>query len=260
MPVTGPEQILFEKRGRVALLTVNRPERMNSLSFDAMDLIAKAEAEFAHNDNLWILVITGAGDRAFSAGMDLKDFAERRARGEVPGVGGGMMLGATEHYKPVIAAINGIAYGGGCELSLMCDIRIASEQARFGLPEVKRGLVPGFGVYSLPRTIDRAWAMYLCTTGNDIDAREALRIGLVHHVVPHDQLLDFTFQFAENMADNGPFAVRAAKQMVKVGSEMTWAQAEKWGEPLMQAVMGSHDAQEGATAFAEKRKPQWKGR
>ncbi len=260
MPITGSEQILFEKRGRVAVLTINRPERMNSLSIDAMKLMAKAEAEFVDDDDLVVLIVTGFGDRAFCAGMDLRDFAERRERGEVPAIGGGLMLGSVEHYKPIIAAINSIAYGGGCELSLMCDIRIASDQARLGLPEVKRGLVPAWGVYSLPRTIDRAWAMYLCLTGNDIDAQEAYRIGLVHQVVPHHQLMDVALKLADGIAENGPFAVRAAKQLVKVGSEMSLAEAQAWGEPLMQAVFGSEDAQEGATAFAEKRKPQWKGR
>jgi len=259
MPITGPDILLWEKRDHLAIMTMNRPERMNALSVELGERISAAEEEFATDDNLWVMIVTGAGDRSFSAGMDLKDFAERRAQG-LEGRPASRRAPAPEHFKPIIAAVNGIAYGGGFERSLACDIRICSDKARFALPEVKRGLIPGSGVYALPRTIGRGMAMYFCITGQDIDAQEAYRLGIVSKVVPHDKLMDEAIALGELICENGPLAVRTAKQIVKLGSEVPIEYAMRIGRPLMDRVFASEDSKEGATAFAEKRKPNYIGR
>lgn len=258
MALTGPEVVLYEKKGAIATITVNRSERLNALSMETYQRLREVEADFAQDDALRVAIITGAGDRAFSAGMDLRDFAERAARGEARMEGYG--LGQVDHWKPTIAAINGYAYGGGLELALTCDVRIAAENARLGLPEVKRGLFPVTGVYDLPRLIGRAAALYLCLTGEDIDAQEALRLGLVSQVVPQGELLERAVKLAEGICLNGPMAVQAAKRIIKVGGEMPLTEAQRWGQPFFNQVFDSEDAQEGAEAFAQRRQPNFQGR
>ncbi|MBI4300935.1 MAG: enoyl-CoA hydratase/isomerase family protein [Chloroflexi bacterium] len=257
MPLTGPDIILYEKRENYCVITLNRPERLNAISVETGERMYEIESDFANDPNMRVAIYTGAGDRSFSAGMDLIDFAERAARGE-------QRRGAARppivHWKPTIAAVNGLAYGGGCERALSCDIRIAADHVKFALPEVKRGLIPGSGVYTMPRTIGPGIAMWMCLTGEPIDAQEAWRIGLVTKVVPKEQLMEAAIETAQIIAANGPLGVQAAKQIVKQGMEVPIEYAMAIGRPLMDVVFNSEDAKEGATAFREKRTPTWKGR
>lgn len=251
--------VIYEKKGKIAYITLNRPERFNALGSELSAELVEAETDFARDDNLWIAIYTGAGDKAFCAGMDLKEAAERGRRG------GSVRSSGTrptppEHWKPTIAAVNGYAYGGGFEKALACDIRICSENAAFALPEVKRGLTPGTGLYSLPRTLGLGPALWWLLSGEPMDAQEAYRMGIVTKVVPPADLIPTATRMAETICQNGPLAVRAIKQIARLGSELPTEYAQRLANGLVNSVWSSEDAREGATAFAEKRKPNYKMR
>ena len=256
----------FEKKGRIAYITFNRPERLNALGAELSAELREAEAEFARDDNLWAAIYTGTG-RAFCAGMDLKEAAERgRETGSIMGAASAGLGGwgnrartVRDHWKPTIAAVNGIAYGGGVEISLGCDIRICSENATFAVSEVKRGLTPYPALFDLPRLVPWGDAMWMLLSGEPVDAQEALRIGLVSRVVPLDELIPTATRMAESICENGPLAMRAIKQLARLGAEMPADYALSLGQALLSRVWSSQDAREGLSAFAEKRKPVYKG-
>ena len=250
--------IIYEKKGHIAYFTLNRPERLNALGSEVSQQLQEAEFDFAQDDDLWVAIYTGAGDRAFSAGFDLKEGAESSRGGQrrQPGKG----LGPIELVKPTIAAVNGIAYGGGFELAQRCDIRICSENAMFAMPEVKRGLTPIPGLFTLPRLIGQSNAMFLLLTGEPIDAEEAYRLGVVAKVVPLDELIPTATSIAEIICENGPLAVRTIKQIVKLGAEVPLDYGRRFAASMIDSVWGSEDAREGMTAFVQKRKPVWKMR
>lgn len=250
--------VVYEKKDHIAYITLNRPERLNALGTELVQHFWEADTSFAEDDDAWVAIYTGAGDRAFCAGLDLKEAAERGLQGQ-------MMLPSQfrpfiEQRKPTIAAVNGVAYGGGVEIALRCDMRICSENARFALAEVKRGLCPPTGSFYLPRLIGMSNAMWWLLSGEPIDAQEAYRIGLVTRVVPFAELLPSATRMAEVICENGPLAVRATKQLVRLGLEVSMEYGYRLGLGLMDSVWGSEDAMEGARAFAEKRKPVWKMR
>jgi len=254
--------ITYEKKDHIATITFNRPERMNALGTELSQQLRDAEIQFTEDDDAWIAIYTGAGDRAFCAGLDLKEAAEtgtkdgrirvpsQRQKGKPP----------IEPLKPTIAAVNGVAYGGGMELALRCDMRICSENAVFCLAEVKVGLCPPTGSFNLPRLIGLSNAMWWLMSGEPIDAQEAHRIGLVSKVVPVNELLPTATKMAQIICENSPLAVRATKQLARLGLEAPMDYAFRLGLGLIDSVWGSEDAVEGAKAFAEKRKPVWKMR
>ncbi len=257
------EHVLFEVRGRVALITINRPQRMNAIDPATSAELLRAFATFRDDDALWAAVLTGAGDRAFSAGADLVSMAAANARGDAPDlrVPFGGITRKFECWKPIIAAINGHCLAGGLELALCCDIRIAAEHAQFGLPEVTRAIIPGAGgTQRLPRAIPAAAAMHLLLTGGRFDAQWALRFGLVTEVVAGDRLLPRSLEIADEICRNGPVAVRAVKEAALRGRETTVEEGLRIENERGREVIATEDAREGPRAFAEKRAPRYKGR
>lgn len=261
--------IRFECDGAVAILTIERPEVHNALDFETSDALVAAWLRFRDDDELRVAILTGAGERSFCAGADLRGVgefyskltsAERLRRSEqLPGLGGITRNLAID--KPTVAAVNGHCLAGGLELALACDLRIASENATFGLPEVTRGIVPGAGgTQRLPRLVGPERALDLILTGRRIDAREAERIGLVSRVVARAELLGEALGLAQAIAANGPLAVRAARAAVWRGLDLPLAEGLRLEQLLAEPVRQSEDAQEGPRAFLEKRRPEWKGR
>jgi enoyl-CoA hydratase len=251
-------ELLRERRGHIEILTINRPEARNAINLATATALSGALDEIEGDDEIWVVVLTAAGDKAFSAGMDLKAFAS----GEFPitekGFGG---LTKRDFPKALIAACNGSALAGGCEMMLSCDLVVAADHAKFGIPEVSRGLVAGAGgLLRLPKRIPRAVALEMALTGEPIDAARALQIGLVNRVVPGDQVMDEALALAERIAKNAPMAVRLSKQVMRQAAELTESEAWVVNDAVFGEIGRSPDAMEGAIAFAEKREPNWTGR
>ena len=249
--------VRYEVDDHVAYITLNRPDRMNALGRELVGELREAEAKFAADDDAWIGIYTGAGDRAFCAGRDLKEVASSDSSGSGGGFTPRFENIAPDIGKPTIAAINGAAYGGGLEMALGCDIRICSENATMALAEVKVGLCPPSGSFVLPRLVGLSNAMWMLLSGEPADANEALRMGLVSRVVPQFELLDTATQMAKTIAGNAPLAVRATRKLATLGLEMPQNYGRLMGSALISSVWGSEDAVEGAKAFAEKRPPNW---
>lgn len=259
------EPVLFEKRDRIALIVINRPEASNAINAEAWAGIGHALEEYARDPSLWCAIITGAGAKSFCAGADLKALFQGEKLSPPGGEKWGF-AGVVRHYikKPIIAAVNGFALGGGTEIALACDLIVASEQANFGLPEVKRGLtaVAG-GLLRLPRQMPLKVAMEYILTGESFSAAEAKRWGLVNRVVPHEKVLDEAFALAERVTANAPLAVSASKDLVYRGLDTSLDHPQKAWEinaEYAKRLMDSEDSQEGVRAFAEKRAPVWQGR
>ncbi|MFC1593069.1 enoyl-CoA hydratase/isomerase family protein [Candidatus Omnitrophota bacterium] len=253
----------YKKEGRIAIFTLNRPEAMNAHNLELHRQMHEALVDFRQDPDLWVGIITGAGEKAFSAGADIKElfpyWREHRAeRWEVPLT----PMHGFELWKPLIAAVNGLALGGGMELALSCDIRIASENARFGQPEVRIGVLPAGGAtWRLPRTIPWCKAAEMIFTGRIIDAQEAYRLGLVNKVVPAEQLMPTAKAWAEEICQaSSPLAVRAAKEAMVRGTAMSEEENGRLEYSLFGYLLDTEDLAEGRTAFIEKRKPDWKGK
>ncbi len=258
------ENVRYEAEEPVAIITVNRPKVLNALNAQTLaDLRAAFEA--ARDDNsVGVIILTGAGEKSFVAGADI---AEIGALGSYEAAkafsdrGQGLLNFIEQLGKPVIAAVNGFALGGGCEISMACHIRLASENARFGQPEVNLGVIPGYGgTQRLARLLGKGRAIQLCLTGEMIDAREAKRTGLVNEVYPRDELLPAAKEMARTIAGKGPLAVKYALTSVLRGSELTLCDGLALEGDLFAAACNTEDKNEGTSAFLEKRKPQFKGR
>jgi len=251
-------KVLFEKRGAVAYVTINRPERLNACDFETYGRLAEIWREFRDDASLRVAILTGAGERAFCAGSDIKSNYVERGGQEVPDSPMPVMY---DLYKPIIAAINGHANGGGLEQALACDIRVAAEHAQFGLGEVRLGWLPGGGgTQRLPRLIPLGRALEMLYTGNRIDAHEALRLGLVDHVVPMDRLMGKCEEIAAEICKSAPLAVSHIKRAALRGLDLPLADGIRLERELYTWLQGTEDAREGALAFAEKRPPRWKNR
>jgi len=253
----------YQKEDKIAIFTINRPEALNSMNVPAARELHEAMVDFRDDPELWVAIITGAGDRAFCAGADIKDmlpFLKENLQNRPWAMPDTPMRGL-DLWKPLIAAINGMALGGGLEIVLACDIRIASEKARFGVPEVTLGLIPGWGgTQRLPRMIPRCKAAELLLTGRPIDAQEAYRIGLVNIVVPPEAVMTTAREWAEIICQAGPLAVRAAKEAMIRGSSLTLEDGLRLENALEAYLMSTEDFTEGTTAFVEKRKPDFKAK
>ena len=263
--MTGYDNILFEEKGHLAYVTLNRPERRNAIDPATSAELKDAFEAFKADDDLWVAILTGAGDKAFSAGADLLAMSQSLSGGG--GDSGAMtaaFAGITRGYecwKPIIAAIHGYCLAGGLELALSCDIRIAADNAQFGLPEPKRAIIPGAtGTQRLPRAVPLAFAMELLLTGDRFDAETALRFGLVSRVVPREQLMETAEAIAQSILKNGPLAVRYIKQAAMQGREMSFEDGIRLESELAGKVFRTEDAREGPLAFAQKREPQYKGK
>ena len=253
--------VLVEKRGAVTLVTLNRPQALNALNSEVLSELIEVFAEYDGDDNQRCLVLTGSGEKAFAAGADIKEmqpqsFAEMYSSDFFAG-----WEKVTATRKPWIAAVNGFALGGGCEVAMMADFIIAADSAKFGQPEIKLGVTPGMGgSQRLTWAIGKAKAMEMCLTGRMMDAAEAERSGLVAKVVPADQLLDEALKTAEAIAAMPPLAAIAVKEMVNAAFEIPLSQGIRFERRLFHGLFGTEDQKEGMAAFVEKRAPNWTGK
>lgn len=267
-PQSDSEPVLLEeRRGRILILTLNRPHVLHAMNAELSGALGHALEAAAHDPEVWVVVVTGSGDRAFCAGVDLK----AAARGEATHASqeefdkwhfGGFVKHVIS--KPIIAAVNGFALGGGTELALASDLVVAADSATFGLPEVKRGLIAGAGgTFRLPHHLPKKIAMELLLTGDTLSAERAHALGLVNRVVPRDQLMDAALELADRICQNAPLSVQATKRIALgidgdaiASEEPSWERSGREFAKLRESL----DYREGPRAFAEKRPPEWQGR
>lgn len=257
------KNLLFEIKNHTALVTINRPDKLNALNGQTIDELEDVFKSIKDNAEIFVVVITGSGEKAFVAGADIselnkldvisaKEFSEK----------GNRIFREIETFgKPVIAAVNGFALGGGCELALSCHIRIASENAKFGQPEVNLGIIPGYGgTQRLARAVNSSRALEIILTGDIITADEAFRIGLVNRIFPQTELLNKTLELAEKISSKGQQAIRLALKAVKATDNISLTEGLNYEATLFALVCGTEDFKEGTKAFLEKRKPDFKHR
>ena len=256
------ETILVEQKGAVTLVTLNRPQALNALNSQVLAELVEAFRAYEADESQRCLVLTGSGDKAFAAGADIKEMAEKPAADfYLQDFFSDWQTGVVAARKPWIAAVNGYALGGGCEVAMMADFIIASDKAQFGQPEITLGVGPGMGgSQRLTRAIGKAKAMEMCLTGRMMGAEEAERSGLVARVVPHESLLDEALKTAAKIAEMPPMAAMVNKEMVNAAFETTLAEGIRLERRLFQILAATEDKAEGMQAFVEKRPGKWKGR
>jgi enoyl-CoA hydratase len=254
--------IIYEKKNNVAWITLNRPEVLNAQNDDLRAEVVVALGHASEDDEVFLIVITGAGEKAFSAGADISQFPTRSTVDVIKARARRRPYETIRDMpKPVIAAVNGFALGGGCELALACDIIIASENAQFGQPEIRIGIIPGCGGTQIwPRLIGEKRAKELIFTGRTISADEALRMGIINQVVPLDKLREATEKFTQDILRNSPAILRFAKIAINKSLETPLNVGMSYERDLFAACFGTEDQKEGAKAFLEKRKPIYKGK
>ncbi len=257
------EHLHVDRHGAVATFTIDRQKALNALNSAALDELRRAVLEAKHDEGVRVVIVTGAGPKAFVAGADINELAHLSpAEAKEQALRGQHVFDLIEHVgKPFIAAVNGYALGGGCELAMACTLRIAADSAVFGQPEINLGLIPGYaGTQRLARLVGKAAALDLILTGRSVAAAEALRMGLVSRVVPALDLIDECRKLAETLASKPPLAMRAAMQAVGRGYDMPLADGELLEATLFGLVAASEDMREGTRAFLEKRPPVFKGK
>ena len=255
------DEVLRERRGHVEIVTINRPEARNAINGAVTAMMADTFDELTADPEVWVVVLTGAGEKAFSAGMDLKAFAAGEPAALSGERGGFAGIVKRDFPKPLIAAVNGPALAGGLEIMLSCDLVVAAEHALFGIPEAKRGLIAGAGgLIRLPKRLPRAIAMEMALTGDPIDAPRALALGLINGVVPLAELMTAALALADRIAANAPLAVRHSKDVMRRAAEVSEEAGWALNDAAVGVVFTSSDAMEGPIAFAEKRAPNWQGR
>jgi enoyl-CoA hydratase len=257
------ENLLIERDDAVLVVTINRPAVLNALNTQTLAELDAVIADARGDAGIRAVILTGAGEKAFVAGADIKELAvQTPVAGREHARHGQAILDRLEALgKPVIAAVNGFALGGGCELAMACTIRLAADTAKFGQPEINLGLIPGYaGSQRLPRLVGRGRALELLLTGAQISAEEALRIGLVNRVVPAAQLMDEARALAKTLASKAPVAARYILESVAAGLEMPLAEAQDYEATLFGLIATTEDMREGTRAFLEKRKPVFQGR
>jgi len=256
------KNLLCEKRDQICIVSINRPQSLNALNVDTLVELGQVFTQLSHDEQTRAVIITGVGDKAFVSGADINQFTELKAI-DAPGFSrhGQYVFRQIETLgKPTIAAVNGYALGGGCELALACTLRVATEKARLGLPEVSLGLIPGYGgTQRLPRLVGKGRGLEMILTGEMIDAQESYRIGLVNKVVPATQLLDTCLELANNILRNGPLAVKMALQAVNYGLNVDLETGMQIESNLFGLCFATQDREEGIKAFLGKRKPVFRG-
>lgn len=255
------ENVLYEVRGTLALITLNRPSKRNAISLGTLEELHQAVTLAEQDEAVRVLAFTGAGDKAFASGSDLAEVEHRDLKKALEPIVQGLAERLERLPKPTIAAINGLCYGGGLEVALGCDVRVASETAAFATPEGKLGIIPGGGATQrLPRIVGRGWGMHMLLMGEPIDAQQALAIGLVTKLTAPEALLDEVQAMAEHLATFAPFVPRFMKAMVHSGMEASLVAGLALEKFAQGALCETEDKKEGLRAFLEKRPPQWQGR
>lgn len=256
------ETILVEKRGNVAILTINRPDKLNALGYKVHQEGVAALEELRKDEEVRVLVITGSGEKSFIAGADITEFAGKTAVSQRAIFQEKTLFNSIDEFpKPVIAMVNGFCLGGGCEVALACDLRIAGEKARFGQPEINLGIIPGGGgTQRLTRLIGEGKSMEMILTGDMIDAQTALNLGLVNHVYSAEELETKTMELANKIAEKSPIALQMAKEAVKLAAKSNLDEGLKREVDLFAICFSSQDKEEGVAAFLEKRKPVFTGK
>ena len=257
------DNLLLERDGAIAIVTINRPKVLNALNSQTIDELRRVILELKADDEIRAIVLTGSGEKSFVAGADINELAvQTPVTGREHALSGQHVFDLLENMgKPVIAAINGFALGGGCELAMACTLRLAADTARLGQPEISLGLIPGYaGTQRLPRLVGKGKAMELILTGTPIAADEAQRIGLVNRVVPAADLMKAAKELAAQLAKSAPIAMRYIINAVNKGVEMPFAEACQYEATLFGLVASTEDMREGTRAFLEKRKAEFKGR
>jgi enoyl-CoA hydratase len=257
------KNLLIEKEGFIAVVTINRPKVLNALNDETIAELKSCFEDLEKEDGIRAVILTGAGEKSFVAGADIGELKEQDREGGVKRSlrGQGVLLKIENLPKPVIAAVNGYALGGGCELAMACDIRIASEKAKMGQPEVNLGIIPGYGgTQRLTRLVGMGKAKELIFTGSIISAQEAHRIGLVDQIAPPDQLMETAMKMANAVAGKGPIAIANAKKAINVSLDMDMIKGGEIEAKEFGALCDTEDMQEGMSAFFEKREPDFKGK
>ena len=255
------KNVKYEMRDKIAWILIDRPEVRNALDLQTVNELHAVIAEVQASEDAAVVVLSGSGDKVFVSGADIRDIRSRKKLDALKGINSRLFKAVEDCEKPVIAAVNGLALGGGCELALSCDIRICSENAKFGLPEASLGIIPGAGgMYRMSRVAGVGITKELILTGEAIDAQRALQVGLVSRVVPQSELSKTAEQMAQKILSRGPLAIRLAKRSLNLITQMP-TEAAMALESFAQAILfESEDKEEGTSAFLEKRAPKFKGK